>query len=270
MRPYMFGYSSVKNYLDLAYHPVETAMTNHDDLVHLLVRLGASVNRIPKNITRYYSNDKDRVSLRDWIEKAIDNLDGRIELGRCLSVKAPAPLTITLPKYSGWQKFFREYEESLKTIEHEERRQKLQKAEEKEERERSQKLEEAKAYFAEVKELIDNYGAKSMKEIEVVSKPTVPTPSANTPKTEVEPYSYIFLSTGYNAFKNVPQHLVSSYDELFESCFVGDNEKIQSLCLPAEGAKPGSTLLNISVQMQRTVNHSTHGKRLLHLHEDKF
>ena len=40
-------YKSIKNYLDLAYHPVESAMTNGDNLVHLLVRLGASVNIVP-------------------------------------------------------------------------------------------------------------------------------------------------------------------------------------------------------------------------------
>ena len=63
---------------------------------------------------------------------------------------------------------------------------------------------------------------------------------------------------------NVPRHLLTSYDELYEACYVGDNEKIQTLCLPAEGTIHGSILLNISVKtMDSSVNHyNLHGKRL--------
>lgn len=75
----MFGYGPAMNYLDFAYHPVETAMTNHDDLVHLLVPLGASVNAILKNILRTHPNAANRPTLKDWIENAINNLSDRID-----------------------------------------------------------------------------------------------------------------------------------------------------------------------------------------------
>ena len=265
----MFGYSQVKNYLDLAYHPVETSITNHDDLVHLLVRLGASVNRIPKYISsRNYSNTKDKMSLKDWIDDAIETLNLRIEVSRNPRVKPPAPPIAPLPECSGWQKFRREYEESLKMpIREEERKRAVQEADQKEERqrlERLEKLEDAKAYVVEVKQLIEDHGAKTLKEIDptVDPKPTIPTYS--TPSSKAETHTYLFLSSSYGACGNVPRHLLSSYDELYEACYVGDNEKIQTLCLPAEGAIPGSILLNISVKMMdSSVNHcNLYGKRL--------
>jgi hypothetical protein len=55
--------------------------------------------------------------------------------------------------------------------------------------------------------------------------------------------------------ENVLEHLIDRYDELFEACFAGDNDKIQGLCLPLEnqnakiGLGQNSTPLNISVRM---------------------
>ena len=253
----MFGYNeSVNNYLNLAFHPVESAMTNGDDLVHLLVRLGASVNTIPKTIAEssYYKN---KISLKDWIDNEIRKLDGRIK-----PVDGPAMLSVTTPpEPSGWEKFYREYQESLKTLTEEEiRKQVLQnEKKEREKLEKHEKLEDAKAYFVEVKQLIEEHGAKTSGK---VSKDETPSRSDSPSTMEPNP-SYKFLSTGYNyRSRDVPQHLSSSYDQLYEACYVGDNEKIQSLCLPAEGAQSGSTLLNISVKMVDNTDNNSNGKRL--------
>jgi hypothetical protein len=260
MRSSSFGYAkSVKNYLDLAYHPVESAMTNHDDLVHLLVRLGASVNAVPKYLAES-SFLENRMSLKDWIDNEISSLDTRIK--EC-SVKPPVASVTIPPEYYGWQKFYKEYQESLKTLTEEERRQVLQKSEKEESGrlEKLEKLQDAKTYYVEVKQLIENYGAKALKaKISKNETATVPVSSA-----EVEPRSYSFLSTSYYS-RGVPQHLLSSYDELYEACYVGDNEKIQSLCLPAEGAQPDSILLNISVKLFDNKD----GKRLPEAPEDMF
>jgi hypothetical protein len=120
----MFGYSeSVKDYLDLAFHPVETAMTNHDDLVLLLVRLGASVNTIPKSIAESPFHE-NKISLKDWIDNEIFMLDTRIKEFSVPVVKAPVASITIPPEYSGWQKFYKEYQESLRRpTEEEERRQ---------------------------------------------------------------------------------------------------------------------------------------------------
>ena len=251
----MLGYYEVKNYLDLAFHPVESAMTNGDDLVHLLVRLGASVNTIPKTIAEstYY---KSKISLKDWIDNEIDKLDARIN-----SSDGPVMLRCkTPPGCSGWEKFYREHHKSLKILTEEETRKQVLDNQRKE-RERVEKLEKlmyTKAYFVEVKQLFESHRAKNLgklSEDETSRRRYSPGPIALNP-------SYKFLSNLRGSL-DVPQHLISSYDQLFEACYVGDHEKIQSLCLPAEATKPGSILLNISVKMVDSSDGIFNGKRLL-------
>ena len=229
-------------------------MTNGDDLVHLLVRLGASVNTIPKIIAEYYEN---KISLKVWIDKEIYKLDTRIKS----VVKAPAVSITIPPEHSGWQKFYREYQESLKKpTEEEERIQVLHnKREERERLENLEKLEDAKAYFVEVKQLIEDHSAKTLGEIAIDETPIPGWNWSSSSKVEHNPYK--FLSTGYCP-RDVPQHLLSSYDQLYEACYIGDHEKIQSLCLPSEGAQPGPILLNISVKMVEDSDNSFNGKRL--------
>lgn len=251
----MFGYyGSVKNYLDLAFHPIESAMTNGDDLVHLLVRLGASVNTIPKVIAEssYY---KSKISLKDWIDNEIPKLDNRIK-----PVDPPVmPPITTPPECSGWEKFYKEYQESLKTLTEEEiRKQVLQKErEEREKLENLEKLVDAKAYFVEVRQLIESHGAKTLGNLPKDENSNW----INSPSTMEPNPTYKFLSNNYHS-RDVPQHLLSSYDELFEACYNGDHEKIQSLCLPAEGAQPDSILLNISVKMVDDTDNNNNSKRL--------
>ena len=251
----MFSYyKSIKNYLDLAYHPVESAMTNGDDLIHLLVRLGASVNTIPKTIAES-SLFENKILLKDWIDNEIDTLDTRIKS----VVKAPAASITIPPECSGWKKFYREYQESLRTPTEEERRQ-INEREERERLEKLEKLEDAKAYFVEVKQLIEDHGAKTLGKVSTDENPSLGWNLSGTP-SKVDPNAYKFLSTGY-VFCDVPQHLSSSYDQLYEACYTGDNEKIQSLCLPAEGTQPGSILLNISVKMADITDNNLNGERL--------
>ena len=247
----MLGYRSVANYVDLAYQPVETAMTNQDDLVHLLVALGALINISPKNITSASSHVTDRLTLKDYIENTINTLNHRIDSHT--EAKTTSAALTTLLEGSGWQKFYREYQEYLKTpVGEEERRQALQKAE-KEERERLETLktlEDTKTYFLEVKQLLHDHGAKTLKELypDADSQAAVPPLDAPVPyPSKLDTHSYMFLS--YRFRGSVPQHLLSSYDELYEACYLGDNQKIQSLCLPADSAKSESNLLNISIRM---------------------
>jgi hypothetical protein len=155
-------------------------MTNRDDLVHLLVRLGASVNTVPKSIAEssYY---KDKISLKDWIDNKIHKLDNQIK-----PVDPPSmPSITTPPECSRWQKFYKEYQESLKTLTEEEIRKQVSRNE-REERERLEKIEklkDSKVYFVEVKQLIESHGAESMGKFpknksSITSPPTMnPNPS---------------------------------------------------------------------------------------------
>ena len=256
----------IKNYLNVTYHPVETALSNHDDLVHLLVNLGASVNISQKKSMDVYCNITNRRTLGDWIQSIINVLENQIN-----SCCRPKPSAAPIPESSGWQKFYVEYHESLKPQVGEGSRQELRKAHESAEREKLEKLRDTKAYVLEVKQLLDEHGAKTWKEVypDIESSATV-TPLVIVPdnpylSATVPPsHSYMVLTSGGNAYgtNTVSEHLLSSYDELYEACFVGDNEKIQSLCLPAEGAKSDPILLNISVQLMPADLYNPQGKGL--------
>ena len=258
----MFGYyKSVKSYLDLAYHPVESAMTNGDDLVHLLVRLGASVNTVPKTMAQAsYLDNKNKISLKLWIDSQISKLDALIksEVKPPATPAAPIASITTPPEYSGWQKFYREYQESLKTSFEEEQRRQVKEREEKQKLEKLEKLEDTKAYFVEVKQLFEKYNAEVFGETSTNETPLTLGWQGDAPTPDSNPYK--ILSHDYYA-RDVPQHLLSSYDQLYEACYAGDHEKIQSLCLPAEGTQPGSILLNISVKMVDSTDNNYNGKR---------
>ncbi|PBL01634.1 ankyrin [Armillaria gallica] len=55
------------------------------------------------------------------------------------------------------------------------------------------------------------------------------------------------LSKGFYRHDYIPASLNASYDDLYEACFTGDNDKIQQLCLPPEGSEIASTFLSMSV-----------------------
>jgi hypothetical protein len=64
-------------------------------------------------------------------------------------------------------------------------------------------------------------------------------------KTDSE-IQYLRFTGSWNQ-EPVPAYLNALYDELFEACFTGANEKIQELCLPAAKPKKDATLLQIAV-----------------------
>jgi hypothetical protein len=57
---------------------------------------------------------------------------------------------------------------------------------------------------------------------------------------------YLRLAGSWNQ-DPVPPFLNTLYDELFEACFTGANDKIQELCLPAAKPNKDATLLQIAV-----------------------
>lgn len=61
-----------------------------------------------------------------------------------------------------------------------------------------------------------------------------------------------------NAWRAEPvfPHMLDQYDALFEACWIGDNEKIEELCLPRKGTKLDKAPIQIAVA---TVEHMRKG-----------
>ncbi|KAG8979630.1 hypothetical protein FRB90_008043, partial [Tulasnella sp. 427] len=101
------------------------------------------------------------------------------------------------------------------------------------------------------------------------SRTTTSTSSATTPSeeldAEIKPFKrYSLFISGWG--EDYPgTHLIPLYDELYEACWTGDNDKIRALCLPPkdETAVPASgvrDLLQITVRVKYTDQLSNYSK----------
>lgn len=221
------------------YQSIETALHRHDDIVQLLVSLGADVNAVIRSSNDRYNEEK--LSILDWLNIAIRSMEiqlkeakkpGRdllpVDFSTLQNWKEYACLAATVSSYSS--SYQRPEKERLADIE---------------------LMESAKRYFEDVKELLISNDAKTLTEPKGDKNPTSSLPLVDQGPESSDSQSfdnYDFSALFYSA--NIPRHLVARYHELFEACFKGDNEKIQALCLPPEGAQSDETPLQITVQLR--------------------
>ncbi|KAF8999457.1 hypothetical protein BDQ17DRAFT_1328336 [Cyathus striatus] len=257
---------SVKNPLDKADPVAETCMSQHDDLIELMLALGAPVNVETKDSLQPY-NVTNKRTLLDWVRLRIHDLSQEIASSESIF----APKNITEPtaasELTGWKKFL----QALRKDEMEVQRKigQLNEAQEWAKWDEVRQRKETKDYFVGVERLLVARGAKTWNELH----PDNPMAYADaqlhsslfgrlsniepnpTVVLDPESYRYTYLSNlssnrfGMSTF--VPEHLRGAYDDLFEAYYSGDNEKIEQLCLPVKkDAKSPSTLLDISVTVK--------------------
>jgi len=267
------GYGSVKNYLHIAYQPLEVAIRNQDDVANLLLALGAPADLGLRRSLAAYSNISERRTLKDWVDFAVLSITHLIEDRESNDVVlVNTAMDIDSAKLeeeakTGWRGFYEGYVTSLKKPGDKKVDQK--KAEEKRleqaarsEKEKLERLGDIKQFLLELRSHLEKRGAKTWKEAYPLVETTATLPVKHTiAKFEKQVIgakkqrdtNYVYLGTSSYNRQNVPEHLIDHYDELFEACFAGDHDKIQRLCLPVEGQ--GATIakntppLNISVRM---------------------
>ncbi|KAF8905746.1 hypothetical protein CPB84DRAFT_1844751 [Gymnopilus junonius] len=252
-------YGEVNNYIHLAYQPMETAITNHDELSRLLVVLGAPVDVGLIQCLSKYPDLRSRRTLREWIDYAIDSISTEIDKDE--------------PKEEvGWMGFYRRYQSPPvpALVNDQEKLIKDQKERDaKRRRDTMDRMGDIKEFFVELQNLIRTDSSKTWNDVYPsleTQAQLYPAPLRNRPgirrqttivNKEERDYTYVLLSTGTRYdHQNVPEHTVAAYGELYEACFVGDIDKIQRLCLPAEGQVAFATSgasgpLNISVRLTR-------------------
>jgi hypothetical protein len=229
------------NLLKRTYRPLETALNRHDDIVQLLISLGADVNTgILANYADYAKED-DKRSIIDWVNVAIQALEMEIKCGQ--KVKEPEPVDVS--KLTNWKEYatvsVRITNPRLST----ERR-----------NTEIERMKRTKQYFEDIKELLVSIGAKTWTELGGVEKPKSDATgkalleknlAGPDPETPFEDYEFASL---LNSFTSLPRHLIPRYHELCQACMNGDNEKIQALCLPPEGIQNDETPLQITVVLR--------------------
>jgi hypothetical protein len=258
--------------MQLAYQTLETAIQDEDDVVQLLLALGAPPNVALKSSLGKYVESRDRRTILDWVEFAINHVTKQIKKLEVSMSRSRMNVDKKSRKKS-FKTFLKNWQKSQVDAKETQRR------EEKAKRHDHRKVgafKDTKAYLEEVRRLLKARGAKTWNDVypdvESTASPNHPggyesdidTDDLDDEEKKSEETAYQYISTKYSG-QFVPQHMVSEYDELYEACYAGDDAKIQKLCLPAEGAgdKDKKRLLNISVFIDdKTLGHySEAGKK---------
>jgi len=240
----------------MAYQTLETAIQVNDDVVQLLLALGAPPNIALKSSLGKYVESRGRRTILDRVEYAINYVTKQIQ--KLETSKATSRMDVDKKsRKKSFKAFLKNWQKSQVDSKD------TQWQENKAKREDLRKLgafKDAKTYLEEVRRLLKARGAKTWNDVypdvESTAKPNhsgdyeSDSDSDHDDEKKSEETSYLYITTEYSR-QFVPQHMVSDYDELYEACYAGDDAKIQKLCLPAEGAgdkdKDKKRLLNISV-----------------------
>ncbi|KAJ6579649.1 ankyrin repeat protein [Mycena vulgaris] len=247
-----YSYVHEKQY----FHPVETALCRHDDIVRLLADLGAETNVGVKRALTANSRPEDRRTLVDWVQYALTTLEIQIsELDNSIN----PPKVTASEALPGWKGHLATCisEAAAKTAKY--RKSNGVSYEET----RRAKLIEIREYFTDMEKFLLERGAKPWSVVYPDNVSTAFDPKINQ-FGNIAPSSlfgrrgnkstgginYYRLAGSYNQ-EAVPAFQDALYDELYEACFTGANEKIQELCLPAGNPKKNATLLQIAVSGRR-------------------
>ena len=238
--------SDLKNYVELAYQPVETALYGWNDVIQLLLTFGAPINIGLKRTFNSYCDSSERRTVLDWVEFAINNVKRNVaklerrasKVGKKGGSKSP------------WKTFLRTFKEKrIDTASAEKKKRE-------DEEQKQMKLKSSKAvkeYLEEVLRLLKARDAKPWKkvypDVESTANPKAEETQNDDDEEEeekIDDSSYAFISSNYQR-RLVPRHLISRYNELYDACYAGDDAKVQKLCLPSESDKGKDPALNISV-----------------------
>lgn len=237
------------NLLTQAFRPVEIALNRHDDIVRLLIALGADVNVGDSYVL--YAREEKR-SVFDWVNMAIIAMERRIQDGHkakeglkpeaflmSTNWKEYATRAVTIANFVPWS-YRNMGRGQIPNVE---------------------RMETTKQYFEDVRELLVSLGAKTWAELQDVDILTLGSGGIFTKNTDrpdpvtFEDYGFSVLSdSSFRSNKRIPRHLSQRYHELCEACLRGDNAKIQALCLPPEGAQSDGTPLQITVVLNANYN----------------
>ncbi|KAJ7476865.1 ankyrin repeat protein [Mycena galericulata] len=244
-----FSYVPNKQY----FHPVETALSRHDYIVRLLADIGAEINIGLKRALVPNSRPEDRRTLVDWVQYALTQLavmiaeiDGNIN---------PAEISAADSVLPGWEGYLASYLAKSR----------IEKAKANQgnqwEVTRRANLLDVQKYYTDMEKFLLERGAKPWSAVYPDSVTTASDPIINQfgkivptrlgrSRTNAlgEGPKYYRMTDTYGQ-EQVPEFLNVRYDELFEACFTGANEKIEELCLPAGNPKNDVTPLQITVSL---------------------
>ncbi|PCH39851.1 ankyrin [Wolfiporia cocos MD-104 SS10] len=239
--------------------PLEAAIAARDDVVTLLVAMGAEVNlpsKMASRARRYRWQSECCVTLLEWTRFTIRALEDRLQkLSADVQSETLDEKVQALASQPGWKG------ETGKVLlmrrEKEKKEKESNEAKAKAETEKTRrKLQATKEYFSMVESQLVSNGAKTWNEtfpddnheVKNLYSDNSRLPTRTTSGTGAC-YSYHVFTGQWSSFP-APAYSVPRYDELFEACWNGDNAKIEQLCLPKNGSESNKAPLQIAVQLE--------------------
>lgn len=227
---------------------MEVALAKQDDIIHLLLALGAKCNLPTQTaLTRSWGSDH-RMTLKDWVASAIKDLDEELSQQKQSSTKIADEVVVKQPNLTcdTWKSYISQLRDSLAALNA------RVKSSERDET-RFQEALSHKAFLEEVLAVFEAKGAKTWSEL----YPDIPVgEKSNYRYVRDDDKDQTAAERGYlrnNGLDQAPKHLWPLYDQLFEACWTGDDERIKQLCLPefvsasTVGATEKPELLQITV-----------------------
>lgn len=208
--------------------PVDIAVTKRDELVHLLVALGADVNRGISHSLSSGSSAPMHLTILDSIQFGLRKISERMS-----EVKRQKTENTSTIRDSSWKAY---HDDSLENFKALEVKASANYSQRRDESELLRNLESVKSYFMEAQALLISHQTKSWTEDhpdEILDLDRNPYGLAAQGSNS----GYMLLSSSGYSHQNVPKHIAPLYDELFEAAFMGDNDKIQNLCLSTDGSQ---------------------------------
>ncbi|KAJ7683514.1 hypothetical protein B0H17DRAFT_1137647 [Mycena rosella] len=236
------------------FHPLEAALSRHDDIIRLLADLGAEINMGTKRALSMNSRPEDRRTYVEWVQNAVASLSVQIsELNSSIN----PPEVVDSDAHPGFKAHLAAHlakeKASLATW------QKTHIGALSYGEQRRARLIDVREYLTDTEKFLLERGAKPWSAVYPDNVSTASDPKINQfgevnvlfgrrNKSISSTVNYYSLKGPYDQ-EAVPAFQDTLYDELYEACFIGDNDKVQELCLPAGKPKKDANLIQIAVQV---------------------
>lgn len=203
----------------IIYTPVETAIHRHDPAIYLLVGLGASLDVGIKQ--SYRGSWASKASLLEAVEAIVKNIDKEME-----RLRRPAELEsmdVDHTDQPEWKVWIIKSNQAIKDFNKKENNKQ-------QDNKRINELTRMKDYLEEVLGLMKEKKAKTWNQIHPDDEKKETNDSTEKQeKTEV-PFFSVWSSGWW--VTPVLREKAPLYEELYEACWNGDDNKIRELCLP--------------------------------------
>ncbi|PBK72133.1 ankyrin [Armillaria solidipes] len=214
--------------------PIEIALAGRDYILKFLIAVGAEMNIGTKRSVQRYTQDK--YSLLDWVRFAQSWTDKQIQA--IDESNETSALAETRRTWCGFRdQLFADLKQAAESHKKNKR-----------DEERFNYL-DAKGYLADTESFLLSKGTKTWNEIFPDKPITNNDLDADALDNSGDKERYCQFPGIYYRHDYIPASLNASYDDLYEACFTGNNDKIQQLCLPPEGSEITNTLLSMSVHV---------------------